>query len=96
MRQCALAVWWRLIAFRCRWRLGPALHPPQSGPHERGITLVFIEHVMRFLTALADRAVIMRHGSLIYDGPPAGIAPDAQMTEVYLGKSAAAMRKAGQ
>ena len=66
------------------------------GLKSQGITIVFIEHVMRFLTTVADRAVIMHHGSLIYDGPPAGIAHDAQVTEVYLGKSAAAMRGAGQ
>jgi ABC-type branched-subunit amino acid transport system ATPase component len=63
---------------------------------KRGITIVFIEHVMRFLTAVADRAVIMHHGSLIYDGPPSGIAHDAQVTEVYLGKSAHAMREGAQ
>ncbi len=66
------------------------------GLKKRGITMVFIEHVMRFLTAVADRAVIMHHGSLIYDGPPSGIAHDAQVTEVYLGKSAQAMRGDGQ
>ena len=63
------------------------------GLKSQGITIVFIEHVMRFLTTVADRAVIMHHGSLIYDGLPSGIAHDAQVTEVYLGKSAAAMRQ---
>ncbi len=63
---------------------------------KQGITIVFIEHVMRFLTSVADRAVIMHHGSLIYDGPPSGIAHDAQVTEVYLGKSAHAMREGAQ
>ncbi len=62
---------------------------------KQGITIVFIEHVMRFLTAVADRAIIMHHGALIYDGPPSGISHNAQVTEVYLGKSAHVMREAG-
>ena len=33
-----------------------------------GICIVFIEHVMRFLTAVADRALIMHEGKLIFDG----------------------------
>lgn len=50
-----------------------------------GITLVFIEHVMRFLTTLADRALIMHQGRIIFDGPPSQLADDATVREVYLG-----------
>jgi branched-chain amino acid transport system ATP-binding protein len=49
---------------------------------------VFIEHVMRFLTTVADRALIMHQGKLIYDGQPAGIAKDALVKSVYLGSAA--------
>lgn len=59
---------------------------------EEGHTIVFIEHVMSFLTKVADRAVIMHHGALIFDGMPADIAHDATVAEVYLGSSAAKMR----
>lgn len=59
----------------------------------RGFTIVFIEHVMRFLTTVATRAVIMHHGAIIYDGTPQGIAHDDAVTEVYLGSSAQAMRE---
>ena len=61
-----------------------------------GLTIVFIEHVMRFLTAVASRAVIMHHGALIYDGDPKRIAHDSAVTEVYLGASAEAMRAAAE
>ena len=62
----------------------------------RGLTIIFIENVMRFLTAVASRAVIMHHGATIYDGDPQGIAHDGAVTEIYLGKSAEGMRAAAR
>jgi ABC-type branched-subunit amino acid transport system ATPase component len=53
----------------------------------QGLTLVFIEHVMHFLMAVADRATIMHQGRIIYDGTPRGIAADKTVTEVYLGSA---------
>lgn len=53
------------------------------------ITIVLIEHVMRFLVALCDRVVIMHHGRKIYEGPIAGLTSDRQVVEVYLGEAAA-------
>lgn len=58
---------------------------------QSGISLVFIEHVMRFLTTVADRALIIHQGRLIYDGKPKGIAADAQVRAVYLGSAAETM-----
>lgn len=59
-----------------------------EGIRGRGTTIVFIEHVMRFLTSVADRALIMHQGRLIYDGAPSGIGQDAGVREVYLGSTA--------
>ncbi|WP_317054332.1 ABC transporter ATP-binding protein [Roseovarius rhodophyticola] len=53
----------------------------------RGLTLVFIEHVMHFLMAVADRAMIMHQGQIIYDGSPQGLSTDKTVTEVYLGSA---------
>lgn len=52
-----------------------------------GTTVVFIEHVMRFLTSVADRALIMHQGKLIFDGAPGDIGQDATVRDVYLGKT---------
>lgn len=52
-----------------------------------GITLIFIEHVMRFLTTVADRAIMMHQGKIIYDASPDGLASDKTVSEVYLGSS---------
>ena len=64
-----------------------------QGLRSRGLTIVFIEHVMRFLTTVATRAIIMHHGAIIFDGTPQGIAHDDAVTEVYLGSSAQTMRE---
>lgn len=53
----------------------------------QGLTLVFIEHVMHFLMAVADRAIIMHQGRIIYDGVPTGLSTDKTVTEVYLGSA---------
>jgi len=52
-----------------------------------GMTIIFIEHVMRFLTAIADRAMMMHQGKVIYDATPKGLASDKTVSEVYLGSS---------
>lgn len=57
----------------------------------QGISIVFIEHVMRFLTKVADRAVIMHQGKIIYEGEPLGIAKDPTVCSVYLGAEAAVL-----
>lgn len=54
----------------------------------RGTCIVFIEHVMRFLTTVSDRALIIHQGRLIYDGEPRGIARDPTVKAVYLGSQA--------
>lgn len=53
---------------------------------DRNITVVLIEHVMRFLLTLSTRVLIMHHGKQIYEGTPAGVAEDQTVVETYLGK----------
>jgi len=52
-----------------------------------GLTIIFIEHVMRFLTALADKILIMHQGRIIFEGPPAELGGDRTVREVYLGSA---------
>ncbi len=56
----------------------------------RGITIILIEHVMRFMVQLAQRVMIMHHGEKIFEGPAAELPRDATVAEVYLGERAAA------
>ena len=54
----------------------------------RGITVILIEHVMRFLVQLASRVLILHHGEAIYEGPPKGLVRDRTVIDVYLGEGA--------
>lgn len=52
---------------------------------KRGHAIVCIEHVMRALTAVADRVLVMHHGAVLFDGSTAEMLADEQVTQVYLG-----------
>lgn len=53
---------------------------------ERGLTIMLIEHVMRFLVQLSDRVLIMHHGEKIYEGSASGLVRDKTVVDVYLGE----------
>jgi len=53
-----------------------------------GVTIILIEHVMRFLVQLSTRVMIMHHGERIYEGPPKGLVSDRTVVDVYLGEGA--------
>ena len=54
---------------------------------ERDMSIVLIEHVMSFVTALADRVMVMHHGAKLYEGSVAGMAESAEVVSAYLGSS---------
>lgn len=51
-----------------------------------GLAIVCIEHVMRALTSLADRVLVMHHGARLFEGTPTEMLRDEQVIEVYLGE----------
>ncbi len=61
-----------------------------------GVTVLLIEHVMRFLTQLSDRILIMHHGERLFEGPPDRLAHDPAVVSVYLGVEAASALREGQ
>ncbi|MGD9535632.1 MAG: ABC transporter ATP-binding protein [Alphaproteobacteria bacterium] len=60
-----------------------------SGLIEEGMTVMLIEHVMRFLLQLSRRVVIMHHGEKIYEGDPEALVSNERVVEVYLGEGTA-------
>jgi branched-chain amino acid transport system ATP-binding protein len=51
----------------------------------RGITIIVIEHLMRVVTALAQRAVVLHHGAVVSEGPTHEVFRDPKVIEAYLG-----------
>jgi len=52
---------------------------------ERGITIVWVEHIMGVLLSVVDRVVVLDHGAVIFQGTPAEAQQDERVAEVYLG-----------
>lgn len=62
------------------------------GVRDSGLGVVCIEHVMRALTSLADRVLVMHHGAELFVGTPEEMLANEQVIEVYLGKRHGARR----
>ncbi len=55
--------------------------------HDLGPTIVWVEHDMQMVSDLADRVVVLNHGSKIAEGPPREVAELPDVVDAYLGQS---------
>ncbi len=55
-----------------------------------GVTMVWIEHVVHALLALADRLFVINFGAKLAEGEPQSVMKDPEVQRVYMGLEAAA------
>ncbi|WP_279232133.1 ABC transporter ATP-binding protein [Thermus albus] len=55
---------------------------------DAGVSILFIEHLMSVVRALADRVVVLDYGEVIAEGTYQEVAQDPRVREAYLGRGA--------
>ncbi len=55
---------------------------------ERGLSIIWVEHIMGVLMGVVDRCLVLNQGAIIASGTPQEVAHDPHVVEVYLGTDA--------
>ena len=53
---------------------------------DRGVTIVLIEHVMKVIVGICNRALVLNFGRTLVEGPPSEVLKDKRVIEAYLGR----------
>ena len=60
---------------------------------ERGLSIIWVEHIMGVLMGVVDRCLVLNQGEIIAGGTPNEVAHDPHVVEVYLGTDANEVQK---
>jgi branched-chain amino acid transport system ATP-binding protein len=56
---------------------------------EQGVTVLLVEHDMRLVMGISDTVIVLNHGRVIAEGPPAAIQSHPDVIRAYLGSTRA-------
>jgi ABC-type branched-subunit amino acid transport system ATPase component len=54
--------------------------------NRRGITVLFIEHVMQAVVSVCHRAIVLNEGCFLYEGEPREVLENTSVIEAYIGR----------
>jgi branched-chain amino acid transport system ATP-binding protein len=54
---------------------------------EKKVTVVIVEHVLKFVTDISDRIIVLNYGKKIAEGKPGEVLSNKEVIEAYLGVS---------
>jgi ABC-type branched-subunit amino acid transport system ATPase component len=56
---------------------------------EQGVTVLLVEHDMRLVMGVSETVIVLNHGRVIAEGPPAAIQAHPDVIRAYLGSARA-------
>jgi ABC-type branched-subunit amino acid transport system ATPase component len=56
------------------------------GLRARGVTFLFVEHIMDIVTRLSDRLIVLGAGKKVAEGAPKDVMRDPRVIDIYLGE----------